>query len=71
MPKPKIKINKKWFTSDHNFGHKNIIEFSKTPFANADEMNTEMVKPWDEKVGKDDLIYHIGDFALMSSGKHR
>lgn len=63
--------NKIWFTSDHHFGHKNIIEFSKRPFANADEMNAEMVKRWNEKVGQDDLVYHLGDFALMSSGKVR
>jgi calcineurin-like phosphoesterase family protein len=63
--------NKIWFTSDHHFGHKNIIEFSKRPFASVDEMNAEMVKRWNEKVGQDDLVYHIGDFALMSSGKVR
>jgi calcineurin-like phosphoesterase family protein len=61
--------NKIWFTSDHHFGHKNILEYTKRPFANVDEMNAEMVKRWNEKVGKDDTVYHLGDFALMSAGK--
>jgi calcineurin-like phosphoesterase family protein len=60
-----------WFTSDHHFGHKNIIEFSKRPFANVDEMNAEMIKRWNDKVGKDDLVYHLGDFALMPAAKLR
>jgi len=60
-----------WFTSDHHFGHKNVIEFSKRPFQNVDEMNAEMIRRWNEKVGKDDIVYHLGDFGLMSAGKLR
>lgn len=60
-----------WFTSDHHFGHKNIIEFSKRPFASVEEMNVEMVKRWNEKIAPDDIVYHLGDFALMSPGKVR
>ena len=41
------------------------------PFANVDEMNAELVKRWNEKVGKDDIVYHLGDFGLMSAGKLR
>ncbi len=58
-----------WFTSDHHFGHKNIIEFSKRPFTNVEEMNEVMIERWNEKVGKEDTVYHLGDFALMSPGK--
>ncbi|MDR3059367.1 MAG: metallophosphoesterase, partial [Prevotella sp.] len=63
--------NKIWFTSDHHFGHKNIIEFSQRPFLNTDEMNEELIKRWNEKIGTEDMVYHLGDFALMSSGKLR
>jgi calcineurin-like phosphoesterase family protein len=63
--------NNIWFTSDHHFGHKNIIAFSKRPFADTDEMNAEMIKRWNEKVQADDIVYHLGDFALMSAGKLR
>jgi calcineurin-like phosphoesterase family protein len=60
-----------WFTSDHHFGHKNIIEFSKRPFTDVDQMNEIMVQRWNEKIGKEDIVYHLGDFALMSPGKLR
>lgn len=63
--------NKIWFTSDHHFGHKNIIKFSNRPFATVDEMNSEMIKRWNEKVGEDDIVYHLGDFSLISSSKTR
>jgi len=63
--------NRIWFTSDHHFGHKNIIKYSERPFDSVDEMNAEMIKRWNEKVGPDDHVYHLGDFALTSPGKLR
>lgn len=58
-----------WFTSDHHFGHKQVITFSKRPFADVEEMNEAMIARWNEKIGPEDHVYHIGDFALMSPGK--
>ncbi len=60
-----------WFTADHHFGHRNVIEYSKRPFSSVEEMNETMITRWNEKVGKEDTVYHLGDFALMSSGKVR
>lgn len=52
--------------SDTHFNHKNIIEYTCRPFKTAEEMNEEMIKRWNNKVGKDDLVIHLGDFALGS-----
>ncbi|RZJ71256.1 metallophosphoesterase family protein [Flavobacterium sp.] len=60
-----------WFTSDHHFGHKNIIKFSNRPFADIDEMNSELIKRWNEKVKPEDIVYHLGDFGLASVPKVR
>lgn len=54
------------FTSDHHFGHANIIRYSNRPFENVEEMNEELIKRWNEKVGEDDLVYHLGDFSLAT-----
>ncbi len=56
--------NKIFFTSDHHFGHANIIRFCNRPFETVEEMNEEMIRRWNEKVGKDDEVYHLGDIAL-------
>lgn len=59
-------MSKIFFTSDHHFGHNNIIRFSNRPFADVDEMNRVMAERWNERIGPDDLVYHIGDFALTN-----
>lgn len=58
-----------WFTSDSHFGHENIIRFSNRPFKNADHMTEELVKSWNEVVGEDDDVYHMGDFSLTNATK--
>lgn len=58
-----------WFISDHHFNHDKIIEYCNRPFANVEEMNNYMIKQWNSVVGKNDLVYHLGDFALQSGKK--
>jgi calcineurin-like phosphoesterase family protein len=58
-----------WFTSDHHFGHKNILVYEKKarPFTTLQEMHGVMIERWNSMVGKNDIIYHLGDFCF---GKH-
>lgn len=53
-----------FFTSDHHFGHENIIKFCNRPFSNTQEMDQVMIKRWNEKIKKRDTVYHLGDFGL-------
>jgi calcineurin-like phosphoesterase family protein len=53
-----------WFTSDTHFGHENIIKFSGRPFASVKEMNEALLTYWNETVGVDDVVYHLGDVAM-------
>ncbi|MDR3615116.1 MAG: metallophosphoesterase [Candidatus Obscuribacterales bacterium] len=53
-----------WFTSDHHFGHKNIIEYCSRPFADVAEMNEALVCAWNDCVASTDVVYYLGDFSL-------
>lgn len=53
-----------YFTSDNHFGHQNIIRYCERPFASLEEMNETMIERWNQRVKHDDIVYHIGDFAL-------
>lgn len=58
-----------WFTSDTHFGHKNILEYEKEarPFTTLQEMHEVMIERWNSVVSKNDVVYHLGDFAF---GRH-
>ncbi len=49
------------FTSDLHFGHENVLRFDERPFASVEEMDTELIRRWNDKVGKGDLVYVLGD----------
>ena len=55
-----------WFTSDHHFGHANIIKLCKRPFANVEEMDAEMIRRWNAVVTEGDTVWHLGDLTLGS-----
>ncbi len=59
-------MNSIWFTSDHHFGHKNIIEFEKTfrPFNNLEEMHECLIERWNKVVKPNDTVFHLGDFCF-------
>jgi calcineurin-like phosphoesterase family protein len=59
-------MSKIFFTSDHHFGHTNIIKFCDRPFKSVEEMNETLIERWNEKIKPEDEVYHLGDFAMNS-----
>lgn len=53
-----------WFTGDTHFHHIGILGHTNRPFADVGEMNAAMIKNWNDRVGPDDTIFHLGDFLL-------
>lgn len=56
-----------FFTSDTHFGHENIIKFCKRPYQSVEEMNEALIENWNKVIGKNDTVFHLGDFALGGS----
>ena len=50
-----------FFTSDLHFGHENVLRFDNRPFETVEEMDDELIKRWNDKVAKGDLVYVLGD----------
>jgi calcineurin-like phosphoesterase family protein len=53
-----------WFTSDLHFGHTNIIEYCNRPYSSVHEMDTDLVKRWNESVRSSDTVWIVGDLAM-------
>jgi calcineurin-like phosphoesterase family protein len=60
-----------FFTSDTHFGHVNIIAYCNRPFASVPEMNEGLIRRWNDRVGPNDTVYHLGDFAMGPKGVWR
>lgn len=67
----KSEYDKIWVISDTHFCHRRILEYEaeNRPFKDRDEMNEALIQRWNEKVGKEDLVLHLGDFSF--GNKHR
>ncbi len=52
-----------FFTSDTHFGDHRTLNIHKRPFASVAEMDALMIARWNEAVGADDEVWHLGDFA--------
>lgn len=59
-----------WFTSDYHMGHRNIIGLCERPFADVEEIETEIIARHNNVVGAEDEVYDLGDFAYRCSSGH-
>lgn len=56
-----------YYIADPHFGHANIIRFENRPFESVEEMDAWLVEAWNARVGDDDDVYIVGDFAYRSA----
>lgn len=57
---------KTYFIADTHFNHSNIIKYCDRPFTGVQDMNTAIIEEWNNVVKKDDIVYHLGDFAFAN-----
>jgi len=53
-----------FFTSDTHFGHGGALGLYRRPFASVAAMNEALLARWNETVGPEDTVWHLGDFAI-------
>ncbi|MBP3702571.1 MAG: metallophosphoesterase, partial [Lachnospiraceae bacterium] len=58
-----------FFTSDIHLGHRGVLDFDNRPWDNLEDMNEGLIKRWNDKVGKGDRVYILGDLCWLSGEK--
>lgn len=58
-----------WFTADTHFGHDNIIKHCDRPFRSASHMDAVLMENLRAKVGPNDILWIVGDFAYGEKAK--
>lgn len=54
-----------YFTSDTHFFHRGILTLGRgRPFPDVETMNERMIERWNAVVGRNDRVYHLGDFSF-------
>ena len=60
-----------YLTSDHHFGHSNILKFTgldgnliRPNFKDVNEMNQYMIDQWNSVVKPEDHVWHLGDVCM-------
>lgn len=52
-----------FFTSDTHFGHRSILKAFNRPFISVREMDEQLIRNWNNSIGKKDHVFHLGDFG--------
>ena len=55
-----------FFTSDTHYFHFSVLKYANRPFNSLEEMHSKMIENWNAIVGKNDTVYHLGDFFLTT-----
>lgn len=51
-----------YFTSDHHFGDPRVLRIDRRPFPSVSAHDEALVAFWNETVGAEDEVWHLGDF---------
>ena len=69
MPHPKEENDPLFFLADLHFSHKNVIRYATRPFEDVAEMDEALIQIWNQTVGVNDTVYHLGDFCFGRKSK--
>lgn len=58
-----------FFISDLHLGHANCLGFDNRPFNTIAEQDEEIIKRWNQDVGKEDTVWILGDISWYNPRK--
>jgi calcineurin-like phosphoesterase family protein len=58
-----------WFTSDLHLGHEGVIKYCARPWANAEEMNRDLIRLWNHSIAPTDTVYCLGDVSFQQASR--
>jgi len=58
-----------YYIADAHIGHQNVIRFDQRPFSSIEEMEEKLINNWNSVVGKNDIVYVLGDFIWYRESK--
>lgn len=58
-----------FYISDLHLGDERIFKICRRPFSSLDDMETHIIKRWNEKVSDDDDVFVLGDLSNGSAEK--
>lgn len=57
-----------YLIADLHLNHANIIKYCNRPFRSVQEMNSTIIRNWNNTVNEDDFVYLVGDLASCKRG---
>lgn len=57
-----------YFTADTHFGDPRVLRFDHRPYPDLAAHDAGVVAAWNATVGREDAVWHLGDFALGPDG---
>ena len=52
-----------FFTSDTHFGDPRVLRIDRRPFPDLAAHDAALISRWNDVIGPDDVVWHLGDFA--------
>jgi calcineurin-like phosphoesterase family protein len=58
-----------YFWSDTHLGHWNIVKYCNRPFKTLKEMDSTLIKNFNDRVDENDVVFFFGDFCMKKSSE--
>ncbi|KQV79986.1 metallophosphoesterase [Rhizobium sp. Root1220] len=59
-----MSLCRKFYLADTHLNHANILSIQPRPFETIEQHDEAIIARWNAVVGENDVVYHLGDFAM-------